>query len=244
MWCVCVFFFLSYSLAFFVPLHWQHHCGGLICVLLPHVCSIHLVFIKLAFGRNALSLAHQTTDTSTTWAAAVSASSGIYFGLTDGRSQLETVFLSPPFPLLVHINSFRLKQSISSVRAQGYMMCWICIRCLAGVERERVGGVVGGRGWGSPHWLMTESGRAPHSPFPPPTSPLERGEIYPEPQLQNPKPHPVVFPMSHPNPPPSCEIQITQLRFCFRSLFFFSSLVPEMESLHLSVTAAAGFWCL
>lgn len=31
---------------------------------------------------------------------------------------------------------------------------------------------------GSPHWLMTESRRAPHSPFRPPTSPLERGEIY------------------------------------------------------------------
>lgn len=98
-------------------------------------------------------------------------------------------------------------------------MCWICIGCLAGVERKRVGGVVGGRGWGSPHWLMTESDRAPHSPFPPPTSPLERGEIYPEHQLQNPKPHPVVLPMLDPNPP-SSKIQITQLSFCFRSFFF------------------------
>lgn len=66
MWCV----FSSYSLAFFVPLHWQHYCGELICVLLPHACSIHLVFIKLAFTKNALGLAHQTTDTTTTSAAA------------------------------------------------------------------------------------------------------------------------------------------------------------------------------
>lgn len=38
----------------------------------------------------------------------------------------------------------------SSFTARGCGMGWICIRRLAGVERGRVEGVAGGRGWGSP----------------------------------------------------------------------------------------------
>lgn len=90
------------------------------------------------------------------------------------------------------------------------MICGICIRYLAGIKRERAKGVVEGRGWWSPHWLMTESSKAPYSSFPPPTSPLERGEIqYIQHFIQ------LLCLMSN----PSSEIQITQLSYCFRRFF-------------------------
>lgn len=110
------FSLLFYSLAFFILLCWQHQCGELICIRLPHVCSIHLVFIKLAFHKHTLSLGHQTADmtTASAAAAAASASSGLHFSLTDGRSQLEAVFLSPLLPLPVRINSFRLTWRVSA----------------------------------------------------------------------------------------------------------------------------------
>lgn len=96
-------------------------------------------------------------------------------------------------------------------------MCWICIRCLAGVERERAEGVVDGRGWGSPRWLMTESSRAPHSVSSAYTTLGKRRDISSAWLLQ--KSHSVVLLMLNPKPPP-LKIQITQLSFCFRSFSF------------------------
>lgn len=140
--------------------------------LAPCVCSIHLVFVKLAFHKHTLSLGHQTTDmtTASAAAAAASASSGLHFSLTDGRSQREAVFLSLLLPLLVRINSFRLTWRVSAHQSEPKGV-WCVESALDAwqVLRERVEGVVGGRGWGSAHWLMMESSRAPHSRFPPPT---------------------------------------------------------------------------
>lgn len=110
------FFLLSNSLAFFILLHWQHRYGELICVLLPQLCSIHLVVIKLAFGRSALSLGHQTADITTTLNS--SSSVGLirptlwaHRWMITARDRLSP---SPPFPLLVRMNSFRWKRRISA----------------------------------------------------------------------------------------------------------------------------------
>lgn len=99
--------------------------------------------------------------------------------------------------------------------------------------------MVGGGGWGSPHWLMTESSIAPHALFLLPASP---SEIHPaESQSSsscvldsNPPPPPPAL-CTH---PPRSECRINQLGFCFRCCFFF---FPEMDSLDLSVRTEAGF---
>lgn len=113
---VCLFFLLSNSLAFFILLHCQHQCGELICVLLPQLCSIHVVVIKLAFGRSPLSLGHQTADMTTTLNS--SSSVGLirptlwaHRWVITARNRFSP---SPPLLLLVRINSFRLKRRISA----------------------------------------------------------------------------------------------------------------------------------
>lgn len=94
-------------------------------------------------------------------------------GVTDGRSlwEMRAGFLLYFSPLLssflVSIDLGKKNRFLPSVSAQGCLMCWIFIRCLAAAERERAEEVVGGGGWGSPSWLMAESSITLHAPFSP-----------------------------------------------------------------------------
>lgn len=98
---------------------WANLCSLAPCV--HHTFGLHQTCIRY---EHIKSSGHQTTDITTTSAAAASASrsSGL-FGLTDGRSQLEHVFHSHLLLLLVHINCFGSKQRVFAHHSEREVWC-------------------------------------------------------------------------------------------------------------------------